>query len=170
MDAGSSERAERAEVESSHVSTDRDEKVVGTTGEVIDVSDGDGVRPQKATPVRAATKSRGAALRGGREQDVEVESDDKDVKGKRKRGRAEQESSDGEDGEERDELASDGNSVPNKGLAPKGGQFDYAERVLKFCAFAWSYASLWGSAEQALVLSMISPLARLETKNGFEVS
>lgn len=154
---------------SSRVLTDGDSPMIGTTGEVIDISDDDAGISRRAPKGRAATPTPRAGVRSRAKHGGEVESKDEDVKGKRKRGMSEQESS---DDEEKDELDDGGrvSVVRNNGQAPKGGLFDYADRAMKFCSFAWAFASQWGAEDQKSVASMVAPLARLEMGHGYEVS
>lgn len=94
---------------------------------------------------------------------------------KRKRKAGDDENYEGDDEDkEKDELAEDEASlddfVYNKGLAPKGGTFEYAEYVMRFGSFAWAYGSFWGREDQERILSMVRPLIRLELAHGFKVS
>ncbi|VDC07781.1 unnamed protein product [Peniophora sp. CBMAI 1063] len=89
---------------------------------------------------------------------------------KRKRGDIEEQSSCGEDEENDDELGAEDVLVValNKGAAPKGPVFEFADSVMRFAAFAFSYASLWGKEQQELVVLMIKPLVQLELAHWFE--
>ncbi|VDB91555.1 unnamed protein product [Peniophora sp. CBMAI 1063] len=90
---------------------------------------------------------------------------------KRKRSATDGRSSDGEDEEDEDLDAGPGVFIValNKGAAPKGPIFEFADSVMRFAAFAFAYASLWGNEHHALVISMIKPLVQLELAHRFEL-
>ncbi|VDB90418.1 unnamed protein product [Peniophora sp. CBMAI 1063] len=73
--------------------------------------------------------------------------------------------------EEGDEVGAGGvlTVALNKGAAPKGSVFEFADSVMRFAAFAFAYASLWGPDHQELVISMIKPLVQLELAHRFEL-
>ncbi|VDC01262.1 unnamed protein product, partial [Peniophora sp. CBMAI 1063] len=121
---------------------------------------------------RSSARTRRVATRA-----ILAEEDDAETLGsvtpasKRKRSEIEELSSSGEEMENDDTLGAEEVLAValNKGAAPKGPAFEFADCVMRFAAFAFSYASLWGKDHQEAVFSMIKPLVQLELAHWFEL-
>ncbi|KZV74320.1 hypothetical protein PENSPDRAFT_662506 [Peniophora sp. CONT] len=139
---------------------------------VIDISEDETAVLSSARSMRIAAKSSREGARRALEHDAEVEKEERPKTNLKRKMVEEDNYEASEEENDVDELGRDEDRgeevVPNGGLAPKGGIFDYADVLMRFAAFVWAFGSLYGEQVQALMFSMANALVRLEMVKSFE--